>query len=227
MDLGDPNRPMRIGVKYSELYDSEWINAMENISDVKKYYPDIMESEIQEIIMRHLHRLLKCCYRECLMKAEKQFHTLGETLAETMCLTFKSKDEITSLPVCREAAILRRATSEGFAKHLFQNKVLCKNIIADWDYINKNENVMQIFTHSMFFEKCVYLCWCMVIQDPVLHLDDDEVLNTQIDKNTYEEFDKSGDSAAYVVWPALFLHKGGPLLCKGVVKAYLKKDYEK
>lgn len=59
MDLGDPNRPMRIGVKFSELYDSEWTDAMGNISSVKKYYPDMMESEIQEIIMRHLHRLLK------------------------------------------------------------------------------------------------------------------------------------------------------------------------
>ncbi|VDI57724.1 Hypothetical predicted protein [Mytilus galloprovincialis] len=196
MDLGDPNRPMRIGVKFGELYDSEWTNAMENISSVKKYYPDMIETEIQEIIIRHLHRLLK-------------------------------KEEITRLPVCKEAAVLRRASSAGFAKHLFQNQVLCKNIIADWDYINKNENVMQIFTQSMFFKKCVYLCWCMVIQDPVLHLDDDQVLNTQIDKNTYEEFEKSGDSAAYIVWPALFLHKGGPLLCKGVVKAYPKKDYEK
>lgn len=62
MDLGDPNRPMRIGVKYSELYDSEWTDAIENISRVKKYYPDMMESEIQEIIIRHLHRLLKVKY---------------------------------------------------------------------------------------------------------------------------------------------------------------------
>ncbi|CAC5420928.1 unnamed protein product [Mytilus coruscus] len=158
------------------------------------------------------------------MKAEEQIHSLGETLAETMCLTFKSKDEITSLPVCREAAVLRRANSEGFAKLLFQNQVLCKSIIADWDYINKNENVMLMFTKSMFFEKCVYLCWCMVIQDPVMYLDDDPVLYTQIDKNTYEEFAKSGDSVAYVVWPALFLHKGGPLLYKGVVQAYWKKE---
>lgn len=82
---------------------------------------------------------------------------------------------------------------------------------------------MQMFTKLVFFEKCVYLCWCMVIQKPVLHLDDDQVLNTQIDKNTYEEFDKSGYSVAYVVWPALFLHKDGPLLCKGVVQVYLKK----
>ncbi|XP_071127668.1 myosin heavy chain, clone 203-like [Mytilus edulis] len=223
-DLGDPNRPMKIGEKYGELYDNEWTDAMEHIIEVKKSYPDMKESEIEEIIIRHLHRLLKCCYKECKMKAEEQIHKLGESLAETMCFTFKSKDEIASLPVCKEALVLRRAKSEEFAKVLFQNQGLCKNIVADWDYINKNENVMQILTQSTFFEKCVYLCWCMVIQDPVMFLDDDPVPFSPIDKNTYKEFVKSGDSVAYVVWPALFLHNGGPLLYKGVVQAYWKKD---
>lgn len=62
MDLGDPNRPMRIGVKFGELYDIELTNAIENISSVKIYYPDMIESEIQEIIIRHFHRLLKVTY---------------------------------------------------------------------------------------------------------------------------------------------------------------------
>ncbi|XP_071126091.1 golgin subfamily A member 6-like protein 22 [Mytilus edulis] len=223
-DLGDPNRPMKIGEKYGELYDNEWTDAMENTIEAKKYYPDLKESELEEIIIRHLHRLLKCCYIECILKAEEQIHKLGEALAETMCLTLKTKDEIASLSVIREALVLRRSKSEDFAKFLFENQVICNNTIADWDYVNKNENLMQILTQSTFFEKCIYLCWCMVIQDPVMHLDNDPVSNTPIDKNTYKEFVKSGDSVAYVVWPALFLHKGGPLLYKGVVQAYWKKD---
>ncbi|XP_063416155.1 uncharacterized protein LOC134697800 [Mytilus trossulus] len=223
-DLGDPNRPMKIGEKYGELYDNEWTDAMENIKIVKEYYPDMKDNETEEIIIRHLQRLLKCCYGECLWKAEDQIQTLGKALAETMCLTFESKEEIKSLTVCKEASVLRRTKSEDFAKFLVQNKVLCNNTIDDWDYINKNGNVMQILMESTFFEKCVYLCWCMVIQDPVMYLDDDPIPCTPIDKNTYKEFVKSGDSVAYVVWPALFLHKGGPLLYKGVVQAYWKKD---
>ncbi|VDI46966.1 Hypothetical predicted protein [Mytilus galloprovincialis] len=223
-DLGDPNRPMKIGEKYGELYDNEWTAAMENTIEAKKYYPDLKENEIEEIIIRHLHKLLKCCYIECTLKAEEQIHKLGEALAETMCFTIKTKDEIASLPVIREALVLRRAKSKDFAKFLFENQVICNNIIADWDYVNKNENLMQILTQSTFFEKCIYLCWCMVIQDPVMYLDDDPASNTPIDKNTYKEFVKSGDSVSYVVWPALFLHKDGPLLYKGVVQAYWKKD---
>lgn len=62
-DLGDPNRPMKIGEKYGELYDNEWTDAMENIKNVKEYYPDMKDNEIEEIIIRHLQRLLKVIYR--------------------------------------------------------------------------------------------------------------------------------------------------------------------
>lgn len=92
----------------------------------------------------------------------------------------------------------------------------------DWNYNYKNEKVMQLLMTSPFFEKCVYICWSMAIQDPVMYLDEDVPAETQIDKNTYKEFVKSGNTVAFVVWPALFLHKDGPLLYKGVVQAYWK-----
>lgn len=92
----------------------------------------------------------------------------------------------------------------------------------DWNYNYKNEKVMQLLMTSPFFEKCVNICWSMAIQDPVMYLDEDVPVDTQIDKNTYREFVKSGNTVAFVVWPALFLHKDGPLLYKGVVQAYWK-----
>lgn len=92
----------------------------------------------------------------------------------------------------------------------------------DWNYKYKNEKVMQLLMSSSFFEKCVYICWGMAIQDPVMYLDVDVQAETQIDKNTYKEFVKSGNTVAFVVWPALFLHKDGPLVYKGVVQAYWK-----
>lgn len=30
-DLSDPNRPLKLAEKVSELYDNEWTNAMENL----------------------------------------------------------------------------------------------------------------------------------------------------------------------------------------------------
>ena len=71
---------------------------------------------------------------------------------------------------------------------------------------------------STFYEKCIELCWYMVIQDPAMYLDEDISPGTVIDKNAYREFTKKGEKVEYVVWPALYLHKDGPLLYKGVVQ---------
>ena len=60
----------------------------------------------------------------------------------------------------------------------------------------------------------------MAIQDPVMRLDEELTPDTAYDKSVYREFVKSGDKVTFVVWPALFLHEGGPLLNKGVVHAY-------
>lgn len=100
--------------------------------------------------------------------------------------------------------------------------MLCRNVMDDWNYKYKNEKLIQLLMTSSFFKKCVYICWSMAIQDPVMYLDEDIPADTQIDKNTYKEFADRGNTVAFVVWPALFLHKGGPLLYKGVVQAYSK-----
>ncbi|VDI74532.1 Hypothetical predicted protein, partial [Mytilus galloprovincialis] len=223
-DLGDPDRPMKIGEKYGELYDNEWTDAMENIKTVKQYYHGLKDSEIEEIIIHHLHRLLKCCYYDCLDRSDQQIRSLGKAFAETMCMSLTSDEDFVNLPVCKEASAFRKDKSKEFANVLYQNKSLCKNAIDDWKYKFKNINVMQLLLTSEFFEKCVHLCWSMVIQDPKMYLDEDLTPNTPFDKNTYKEFVRSGDRVAYVVWPALFLHKDGPLLFKGVVQAYWKKS---
>lgn len=57
-DLGDPNRPMKIGEMYGELYDNEWTDAMDVTVEVKEYYPGMDSSEIEEIVIRHLYRIL-------------------------------------------------------------------------------------------------------------------------------------------------------------------------
>ena len=58
----------------------------------------------------------------------------------------------------------------------------------------------------------------MTITDPVMHLDEELIQDTVYDKSVYREFAKSGDRVTFVVWPALFLHVGGPLLNKGSLR---------
>jgi hypothetical protein len=95
-----------------------------------------------------------------------------------------------------------------------------KSIITDWDYIYKNEKLIGQLLETPFFEKCVHLCWYMAIQDPVMYLTEEIKPDTVYNRDVYKEFVQSGDKVKYVVWPALFLYEGGPLLCKGVVQPY-------
>jgi hypothetical protein len=45
------------------------------------------------------------------------------------------------------------------------------------------------------------------------------------DRLAFKEFTKSGTKVDYLVWPALYLYKDGPLLSKGVVLATGEKIY--
>ncbi|CAG2237970.1 unnamed protein product [Mytilus edulis] len=219
-DLGDPNRPMKISDKYGELYDNEWTDAMESINDIKSFYSVSEHIDIEEVIVLHLCRLLKICYNECLSLADEQIDNIGKTISETLCLNVNSRSDFYNLPACKDVVVQRRQKSDHFVKHLLANKIIGKTAMHDWEYVNKNGDVMEYLMKTPFFDQCVNLCWCMVIQDPVMYLDGDITQGTTFDKNTYKEFVKSGNKVKYVVWPALFLHKDGPLLHKGTVQAY-------
>lgn len=93
-------------------------------------------------------------------------------------------------------------------------------VLHDWEYEYKNEHLVLSLMKTPFFEKCIRLCWLMAIQDPNMHLEEDIQPGSKFDKNIYKEFVRSGDKVRYVVWPAMFLHRDGPLLYKGVVQAY-------
>lgn len=46
-DLSDPNRPLKLAEKVSELYDNEWTNAMENLENL-----DIQEDKGIKILLK-------------------------------------------------------------------------------------------------------------------------------------------------------------------------------
>ncbi|VDI01004.1 Hypothetical predicted protein, partial [Mytilus galloprovincialis] len=219
-DLGDPNRPMKIGEKYGELYDNEWTDALDNVDSIQNCFPGLKKAEQEEIAIRHMYRLLMCCFRECRNISMKQIQNIGQKVAEAMCLDIKSEEELSILPGCKEVQIYRRQNSEGFANYLVKSQITCKNVLENWDYGHKSEIVLQELITTPFFHKCVHLCWCMAIQDPLMYLAERLSPDTKFDKNEYKEFVKSGDKVKFMVWPALYLHKDGPLLHKGVVQAY-------
>lgn len=54
-DLSDPNRPMKIGEKYGELYDNEWTDGMELANEVTHLLPNF---DHDEVVVQHLCKLI-------------------------------------------------------------------------------------------------------------------------------------------------------------------------
>jgi hypothetical protein len=56
----------------------------------------------------------------------------------------------------------------------------------------------------------------VAIQDPPVVLT--TKLTGKFDTDRFRHYTKSGSTVDYVVWPVLFLHEGGPIICKGVAQ---------
>ncbi|KAK3582920.1 hypothetical protein CHS0354_009727 [Potamilus streckersoni] len=72
---------------------------------------------------------------------------------------------------------------------------------------------------SKYLKRCINLCWEMGVQEKPLHMDSisklDACVGKSFDKDKFRPYTKSGETVAFVVWPSLYLHEGGPILVKG------------
>lgn len=58
----------------------------------------------------------------------------------------------------------------------------------------------------------------MCIQDPPLAMEYENFEGKPVDRSKFNLYDRNGTITEFVVWPALLLHKNGPILTKGVVQ---------
>ncbi|XP_053398968.1 centrosomal protein of 152 kDa-like isoform X2 [Mercenaria mercenaria] len=77
----------------------------------------------------------------------------------------------------------------------------------------KNELIVE------FVRKCMNVCWSMCRQEPPVHIGFPSIQGDQsYDTSIYKPYTKTGKFLDFVVWPAVYLHEGGPLLSKGVAQ---------
>ena len=69
-----------------------------------------------------------------------------------------------------------------------------------------------------YANRCVEVCWLMAVQDPPVVFGRLPQKHKKFDTNAYRPYTSSGFETDYAVWPALYLHVNGPILCKGVVQ---------
>ncbi|KAK3594526.1 hypothetical protein CHS0354_030874, partial [Potamilus streckersoni] len=196
-DLSDQNRPTRISERYSELYDNQWTDAFDSLQ--KSHH--LSDTNAIEVLLDVLYVSFDVC-----KKTRAQREALIKYVTEYVGA---ARGDVTVLEVM---TILKDAKKKNIAN---MNK----------DYLKKVQEVLEIKYSkwiqciSPYINECVEICLLMNIQDPALELIG-AVLgeNPSFDVDVFRSYTKSGDRIEYMVWPALCLHRNGPLLCKGVAQ---------
>ncbi|XP_063413994.1 uncharacterized protein LOC134696241 [Mytilus trossulus] len=211
-DLGDKYRPTKIAEMFSELYDTEWTDAVDKLMSSNKDWSE-------DLVVRHLFIVLQVCYRTCSELAKQQLNSTCKILfldipSEQMAEQLDR--HITEVKQIRDARKgFARDVSQFLIRGIFeydQFKKECKK------YKELDQELLSHIRKTEFTEKCVMVCWLMVVQDPEMFIDDDMSPSERFNKDIYREYTQSGTKIAFSVWPALYLKKGGPLLSKGVVQ---------
>ena len=69
-----------------------------------------------------------------------------------------------------------------------------------------------------YVDKCAELCWYMFLPSHPLYLPPKETTGSIFDKNKYRFYQTTGTKYKFIVWPALYLHKDGSMLSKGIAE---------
>ncbi|XP_052076003.1 uncharacterized protein LOC127714089 isoform X1 [Mytilus californianus] len=208
-DLSDPNRPMKIAEKFTEMYDNDWTDSMEALEEL-----DLGEEDCVKILLHFLTDSYEECGR---LVAELDSHILKAVIIsgceQDTNESGDNKPQDPNIPaeLLKPMKDLRRKLTENNVEKL-QKKLP--------DYLMKTRNLSEehISACSKFVEDCIKYAWMMQIQDPPVYIEWDFPSDTKIDTNILRSYTKAGDQVDFIVWPVLYLHKDGPVLNKGVVQ---------
>lgn len=188
-DLSDPNRPLNLGEKFSELYDNQWTDALEEMDSKFK-------NEKQTI--QNLLEIVRDAYRLCVERSDAYFEKINDGIKKV----FKTK-ELSSLQLK-----LTKDYRKSMAVHLVSD--------LEEEFCNGKNDGEHI---SSYRRQCIRVCWFMAVQDPPVFIDVKEnVTGKKFDTDKYKYYTKTGKAFDYLVWPVLYLHKDGPVIGKGVAQ---------
>ncbi|XP_045206821.2 uncharacterized protein LOC123559064 [Mercenaria mercenaria] len=199
-DLSDENRPTKLAEKYSELYDNEWTDAFDVLTKDGK-------RNDQEAI-QILAKSLCVAYSICRDKANEDLNNIIDALRKYHGVTDLPTEILKEIKDQRKK-LFRRPIGDLRQNYKNQAKT---NIIMD--KAEKKAKPVKIFV-----TKSLELCWLMAIQDPPVFVDINiERHGEKMDTDLRKPYTTSGKYIEFIVWPTLYLHKGGNVLLKGVAQ---------
>ncbi|XP_062613961.1 ERC protein 2-like [Saccostrea cucullata] len=208
-DLSDPNRPLKLAEKVSELYDNEWTNAMENLESEL----DIEEEKGIKILLKIIREVFDACTEF----GDSHLQSFPDMLILPAYFVHKEKDRMVNVKdLPSEMLKPMKDFRKSHAKHAINH---LQKFFATDEGKSKLQIKKKVFkTCEEYINKCIELCWMMRIQDPPIYMETEYPTNSDFDSNKMRSYTKAGKFIHFVVWPTFFLHKDGPLLAKGVVQ---------
>ncbi|XP_069130750.1 uncharacterized protein [Argopecten irradians] len=209
-DLSDPKRPQKLGEQYSRLYDDDWTDAIEILTEQND---KVTERDGIDILLY----ILKGSYEKCVDIADDQFTKMQTILLQDENSKEQTNDIKSPIEVQRSLKDAQKLAS-GQNLSAVQKKVKME--------IGSPEGFEKIPMHRLedFVDRCTDICWAMVMQSPRMEFEYPECnKGEKFNKDHFKEFTKSGDRFDYLVWPAMVTHRQGPLLVRGTVQPINKR----
>ncbi|VDI30895.1 Hypothetical predicted protein [Mytilus galloprovincialis] len=219
-----PDKPAKIAERWASLYTDEYTDVFEDLTEQNK-----RQGNTNELPEKQLIKIVDWCYKKCLEISKEQNYEIQETLWEVVRL-------IHNLRVKPEKLKNKKGNHENYD---VRDKILIESMepfqenakfqlnysmtLIDavkkkcWeDYISSNPDVLS--SAKYFVLKCSELCWHVLSSNPPMAIDYEDLHDQAMNPNKFNKYNRSGTTVEYVVWPALLLHKDGPVLAKGTVQ---------
>ncbi|OWF41866.1 uncharacterized protein LOC110461834 [Mizuhopecten yessoensis] len=215
-DLSDKNRASKLAERFSELYDNEWTDVVEQLrcTDNGKKQTKKAEEELEEKCIHFMVDLVKVTYENCQKKAKSDLDKMIDIVVKS---TTSAAANVDVSKRCKDFMKLQMSSGESLKPVIklvrgeVDESAALKNKYSDFN------KVLEENRHYIRYRaSCVELCWYMCLQDPPVAMMAD--ITTKSTKDHFRAYTRSGKYLGFVVWPALLLHENGPLLYKGVAQ---------
>lgn len=134
-------------------------------------------------------------------------------MSEEQSLTILFKSLLIAHEVCKNN---KASTSDA------KVEMILKKIKDTFNSVNTLDNAI-----LSYVKQSTDICTAMLKQVPSLVFGEIPQRGNDFAKADYKEYSAKGTKVDYVVWPALYLHKDGPILLKGFVKPINTKKTKK
>ncbi|XP_071127150.1 uncharacterized protein [Mytilus edulis] len=210
-DLGDKNRPQELGERFAELFDETWSSAYESLKP-----KGIDDDESDEGSMDILQQIVKVIYDVCQEISQDQIQRLIKEMIPPVVDPTSGNPKSEGYPASEQMRakteqmareyrkLVALATVKVMQTEIFENHI--KEKLLKGDQISKEL--------VSYVEQCVDLIWYMCIQQPPMEIRW-AVKGEKFNKEQFRFSGRKGKKYRMTVWPAVFLHKEGPLVAPG------------